>query len=52
MDNKEQEKDISSLELDKGKSRNDYKSLVQKLKKSPFTVLFTVESFSNVRAEC
>ena len=32
MDNKEQEKDVSSLELDKGKTRNDYKSLVQKLK--------------------
>ena len=32
MDNKEQEKDISSLEFDKGKTRNDYKFLVQKLK--------------------
>ena len=32
MDNKEQEKDISSLEFDKSKNRNDYKSLVQKLK--------------------
>ena len=32
MDNKEQEKDISSLEFDKGKTRNDYKLLVQKLK--------------------
>ena len=32
MDNKEQEKDISSLEFDKGKARNDYKFLVQKLK--------------------
>ncbi len=32
MDNKEQEKDISSLEFDKGKIRNDYKFLVQKLK--------------------
>lgn len=32
MDNKEQEKDISSLEFDKGGNRNDYKFLVQKLK--------------------
>ena len=32
MDNKEQKKDISSLEFDKGKARNDYKFLVQKLK--------------------
>ena len=32
MDNKEQEKDVSSLEFDKGKIRNDYKFLVQKLK--------------------
>ena len=32
MDNKEQEKDIPSLEFDKGKTRNDYKFLVQKLK--------------------
>ena len=32
MDNKEQEKDISSLGFDKGKTRNDYKFLVQKLK--------------------
>ncbi len=32
MDNKEQEKDISSLEFDKAKIRNDYKVLVQKLK--------------------
>ena len=32
MDNKEQEKDVSSLEFDKGKTRNDYKFLVQKLK--------------------
>ena len=32
MDNKEQEKDISSLEFDKCKTRNDYKSLIQKLK--------------------
>ena len=32
MDNKDQEKDISRLELDKGKTRNDYKFLVQKLK--------------------
>ena len=32
MDNKEQEKNISSLEFDKGKTPNDYKFLVQKLK--------------------
>ena len=32
MDNKEQEKDRSSLEVDKSKTRNDYKFLVQKLK--------------------
>lgn len=32
MDNKEPEKDISSLEFDKGKTPNDYKFLVQKLK--------------------
>ena len=32
MDNKEQEKDISNFEFDEGKTRNDYKFLVQKLK--------------------
>ena len=34
MDNKEQEqeKDISSLEFKQGKTRDDYKFLVQKLK--------------------
>ena len=32
MENKEQEKKISSSEFDKGKTRNDYKFLVQKLK--------------------
>ena len=32
MDNKEQEKNISSLEFDNDKTRNDYKFLVQKLK--------------------
>ena len=32
MNNKEEEKDISSLEFDIGKSQNDYKFLVQKLK--------------------
>lgn len=32
MDNKEQEKNISNLEFDKGKTRNDYEFLVQKLK--------------------
>ena len=32
MNNKEQEKDISSLEFDKGKTPNDFKFLVQKLK--------------------
>ena len=32
MDNKEQEKDKSSLEFDKGKTPNDYKFLQQKLK--------------------
>ena len=32
MDSKEHEKNISSLEFDKGKIRNDYKFLVQKLK--------------------
>ena len=32
MDNKQQEKDISNLESDKGRKRNDYKFLVQKLK--------------------
>ena len=32
MDNKEQEKDISSLEFDEDKTRNDYKFLLQKLK--------------------
>ena len=32
MDNTEQENDISSLEFDKDKTRNDYKFLVQKLK--------------------
>ena len=32
MDNKEQGKDISSLEFDQGKTPNDYKFLLQKLK--------------------
>ena len=32
MDNKEQEKDISSLEFDKGKTQNEYKFLFKKLK--------------------
>ena len=32
MDNKQKEKNISSLEFDEGKTRNDYKFLVQKLK--------------------
>ena len=32
MDNKEQEKDISSLECDKGKILSDYKFLVHRLK--------------------
>ena len=32
MDNKEQGKDISSLEFEKGKTLNDYKFLIQKLK--------------------
>ena len=32
MDNKEQEKDISSVDFDKNKTRNDYEFLVQKLK--------------------
>ena len=32
MYNKEQGKDISSLEFDKGKTPNDYKFLLQKLK--------------------
>ena len=32
MDNKEQGKDISSLEFDKGKTPDDYKFLLQKLK--------------------
>jgi len=32
MDNKEQQKDISGLEFEKGETRNDYKFLTQKLK--------------------
>ena len=32
MDNKEQEKDMPSLEFDKDNHLNDYKFLVQKLK--------------------
>ena len=32
MDNKEQVKDMSSLEFDQDKTRNEYKFLVQKLK--------------------
>ena len=32
MDNKEQQKDISGFEFDRGKTRNDYKFLAQKLK--------------------
>ena len=33
MDNKEQEKNLSSSEFDKGKAPNDYKFLLQKLKR-------------------
>ena len=32
MDNKEQEKDISSVDFHKNKTRNDYEFLVQKLR--------------------
>ena len=32
MDNKEQQKEISDLEFEKGKTPNDYKFLAQKLK--------------------
>tara|TARA_B100001057_G_scaffold311702_1_gene311731 strand:- start:87 stop:239 length:153 start_codon:yes stop_codon:yes gene_type:complete len=32
MENKDQEKDISSLEFEKGMTHNDYQFLVQKLK--------------------
>ena len=32
MENKEQEENISSLEFEKGKTSNEYKFLVQKLK--------------------
>tara|TARA_S200000501_G_scaffold252391_1_gene236539 strand:+ start:542 stop:694 length:153 start_codon:yes stop_codon:yes gene_type:complete len=32
MDNKDQEKDISNLEINKENLPNDYKALVQKLK--------------------
>ena len=33
MNNKEQEKDISSLEFEKGHTQNDYKFLSQRLKR-------------------
>ena len=33
MDNKEKDKDTSNLEFDKGKLPNDYKFLIQKLKR-------------------
>ena len=45
MDNKEQEKDISSLEFDKGKTRNDYKFLVQKLKNIKQIITLLEKSF-------
>ena len=32
MENKEQEREFSSAEFEQGKSQNDYKFLVQKLK--------------------
>ena len=32
MENKDQEKDIASLESQKGKTQNDYQFLVQKLR--------------------
>ena len=38
MDNKEQEKDISSVDCDKNKTRNDYEFLVQKLRSIKETV--------------
>ena len=45
MDNKEQEKDISSLEFDKGKTQNDYKFLLQKLKRMKEIINLLEKSF-------
>ncbi len=45
MDNKEQEKDISSLEFDKGQTRNDYKFLVQKLKNIKDVIILLENKF-------
>ena len=45
MENKEQEKTISSSEFDKGKTRNDYKFLVQKLKNIKEIITFLENKF-------
>ena len=47
MDNKEQEKekDISSVERDEGKTRNDYEFLVQKLKSIKETINLLEKKF-------
>ena len=45
MDNKAQEKDLSSLEFDKGKTGNDYKFLVQKLKSIKETINLLEKKF-------
>ena len=46
MDNKEQEKNISSLEYDKSEIRNDYEFLVQKLKSIKEIINLLEEKFS------
>ena len=45
MNNKEQEKDISSVHIDEGKIRNEYKFLLQKLKKIKDIINLLEEKF-------
>ena len=46
MDNKEQEKNISSLEFDKGKPPNEYQSLIQKLRSIKKIINLLEKNFS------
>tara|TARA_B100000482_G_C12413853_1_gene222260 strand:+ start:343 stop:495 length:153 start_codon:yes stop_codon:yes gene_type:complete len=47
MNNKEQEKNISSFEFDKGDTSNDYKFLVQKLKSIKKIINLLEQKFLN-----
>ena len=46
MDNKEQEKNKSSLEFDKGKPQNEYHSLIQKLRSIKKIINLLEKNFS------